>query len=113
ASLAPEAQEKIGIISPNRPEWLITDLAVQMTGAVLTPIYPTIAPTELSFVLRDAGVKKLFIAGPELYNRYAEVLNALPALEHVFTFDDVPGQRSWKALQSGRITPDEGVTGRI
>src|SRR5678815_2019914 len=61
AVLSPEAQEKIAIISPNRPEWIITDLAVQLTGAVLTPVSPTIAPSELSFVLRDAGVKKLFI----------------------------------------------------
>jgi len=39
-------------------EWIITDLAVQLCGAVLTPIYPTIAPAELVYVLRDAGVKK-------------------------------------------------------
>jgi long-chain acyl-CoA synthetase len=113
SELSPEAQEKIGIISQNRPEWIITDLAVQLTGAVLTPIYPTIAPTELSFVLRDAGVKKLFIAGQDLYNRYAEVLNAMPSLEHVFTFDDVPGQRCWTTLESDRKTPDESVVSRI
>ena len=113
AELTPEAQEKIAIISPNRPEWLITDLAVQLTGAVLTPIYPTIAPAELSFVLRDAGVKKLFIAGPELYSRYEEVLKALPTLEHIFTFDDVPGQHSWKTLSAERTSPDQGVVSRI
>jgi long-chain acyl-CoA synthetase len=80
---------------------------------VLTPIYPTIAPTELSFVLRDSGVRKLFIAGPELYNRYAEVLNALPSLEYIFTFDDIPGQRSWNTLASARTTPDESLLSRI
>ncbi len=113
AVLEPEQQEKIAIISPNRPEWLIIDLAVQLTGAVLTPIYPTIAPTELSFVLRDAGVKKVFIAGPELHRRYAEVLQAMPSLTHVFAFDDVPGQRSWKELRSERKAPDEQLTRRI
>src|SRR5436305_2949827 len=40
--LEPEQQEKIAIISLNRPEWMLTDIAVQLTGAVLTPVYPTI-----------------------------------------------------------------------
>jgi long-chain acyl-CoA synthetase len=111
--LTPDAQEKIAIISPNRPEWIITDLAVQLTGAVLTPIYPTIAPTELSFVLRDAGVKKLFISGPDLFRRYEEVLNSLTSIEYIFTFDDVPGQRSWTSLKSDKKSPDESVTTRI
>lgn len=39
--LEPESLEKIAIISTNRPEWLITDAGVQMTGAALTPIYPS------------------------------------------------------------------------
>ena len=35
-----EKQDKIALISYNRPEWLITDMAVQKLGAVLVPIYP-------------------------------------------------------------------------
>lgn len=91
--LTPDGQEKIAIISPNRPEWIITDLAVQMTGAALTPIYPTISPADLKFVLEEAGVKKLFIADGELQRRFAETLETVTTLEHVFSFEqaDVPG----------------------
>src|SRR5687767_13847307 len=45
----PEGRDKIAIISKNRPEWLITDMAVQKIAAVLTPIYPTINLNELLF----------------------------------------------------------------
>src|SRR5437868_4847485 len=41
-----EGTDKIAIISNNRPEWLITDMAVQQTGAVLVPLYPTTNPQE-------------------------------------------------------------------
>ncbi|MGN6478385.1 MAG: AMP-binding protein, partial [Flavipsychrobacter sp.] len=34
---SPEKLEKLALIAPNRPEWIITDVAVQLTGAVLTP----------------------------------------------------------------------------
>src|SRR4051812_38467053 len=54
--LEPDDQEKIAIISLNRPEWMIADIGVQLTGAVLTPVYPTISPDELAYVLSEAGV---------------------------------------------------------
>src|SRR5262245_38902538 len=46
-----EKRDKIAIISKNRPEWLMIDLAAQKIGAVLVPIYPTISVHELQFIL--------------------------------------------------------------
>src|SRR5687768_2694256 len=37
-----EGRDKIAILAKNRPEWVFLDLAVQKTGAVLVPIYPTV-----------------------------------------------------------------------
>ena len=37
-----EGRDKIAILSNNRPEWVMLDLAVQQIGALLIPIYPTI-----------------------------------------------------------------------
>jgi len=36
--MSPEGRDKIAILSKNRPEWVMLDLAVQQIGAVLTPI---------------------------------------------------------------------------
>src|SRR5688572_18628481 len=52
--MTPENRDKISVISRNRPEWLILDMAVQRIGAVLTPIYPTISVNELEFILNDS-----------------------------------------------------------
>ena len=38
--LTPEGRDKVAILSKNRPEWVIVDLAVQQIGAILTPVYP-------------------------------------------------------------------------
>lgn len=111
--LSPEGQEKIAIISPNRPEWIITDLAVQMTGAALTPIYPTIGPAELAFVLKESEVSKIFIADETIFRRFAEMLAALPQLQHIFTFDKIAVQRHWLALKDKNVSPDETVISRI
>lgn len=112
-NLSPEGQEKIAIISPNRPEWIITDLAVQLTGAVLTPIYPTIAPHELIFVLKDAGVKKLLIADHKLYDNFKEALKEIPDLVDIFSFDDIAGVRSWRSLHSDNKKVNPSVVAQI
>ncbi len=65
-NFTPEGSHKIAIISNNRPEWIFTDLAVQQTGAVLTPIYPTTNPQELEFILNDAQVKYIFVSDEAL-----------------------------------------------
>ena len=44
-TMSVDQQDKIAIISSNRAEWLITDMAVQKLGAVLVPIYPTTSNT--------------------------------------------------------------------
>ena len=61
-----ENQDKIAIISKNRPEWIITDLACQQTGAILCPIYPTTHINELEFIFNEAAIKYVFISGQEI-----------------------------------------------
>ncbi|XZF14251.1 AMP-dependent synthetase/ligase [Chitinophagaceae bacterium MMS25-I14] len=112
-TLEPEQQEKIAIISFNRPEWIVTDLAVQMTGAVLTPIYPTISPTELAFIFNEAGVKIVFVADTELYERFKDAFAEIPTLKHIFSFDQVQGVDNWHTLTDKNLQPDEQVIQRI
>jgi len=93
-----EGRDKIGLISAGRPEWLITDLAVQLTGAILVPLYPNTGPKELQEILFEAGVKYLFVGNKDLYDKVTAVLSELPDLKKVFTFDQVDGAVNWETL---------------
>jgi long-chain acyl-CoA synthetase len=95
----PELQEKIAIVSPNRPEWIITDLAVQQTGAILTPIYPTVSTLEFAYILNEAEVQILFIATQELYDRFQPAFKDVPSLKHIYTFDKIKGADQWDQLK--------------
>lgn len=99
SELIPEKQEKIAIVSQNRPEWVITDLAVQQTGAILTPIYPTVSPQDFAYILKEAEVKIIFFSGQELYERFQPAFSEIPDLQHVYTFDPVPGVAHWSELK--------------
>ena len=95
-----EGKDKIAIVSRNRPEWVLTDLACQQAGAVLTPIYPTISQHELVFVLKDAGARILFISDQEILDKVNAVRDQLPALKEVFSYDPLPGVRHWTEILS-------------
>ena len=98
--LDPELQEKIAMISPNRPEWVIADLGVQLTGAILTPIYPTINPNELAFIMNQAQIRILIVANKEMYDRFQPAFAEIPTLQHIISFEETEGATNWKDLPS-------------
>ncbi|MFI5125187.1 MAG: AMP-dependent synthetase/ligase, partial [Chitinophagales bacterium] len=93
-----ENQDKIGIISNNRAEWLTTDLAVQKLGAVLVPIYPTTNPLEIEFIFQDAAVKYVFVSNDDLYRKIAAILPKVPSIKNIYSFDQIPGADHWSAV---------------
>jgi long-chain acyl-CoA synthetase len=100
-----ENADKIGIISNNRPEWVITDLAVQQTGAILVPIYPTTNPNELEFILNDAKVKYMFVSSAELLEKVKSLQPKVPSLQNIYTFDDIEGAEPWTNVSTLSTEP--------
>jgi long-chain acyl-CoA synthetase len=96
--LTVEGQDKIAIVSNNRPEWLITDMAVQKLGAVLVPIYPTTSNHEIEFIFKDAAVKYVFVSGRELFEKIQLVRPNVPSIKNVYTFDKLEGVDHWSML---------------
>ncbi|MCO5948235.1 AMP-dependent synthetase/ligase [Mucilaginibacter flavidus] len=93
-----EGRDKIGLISNGRPEWIITDLAVQQTGAVLVPLYPNTNAKEIEQILIEAEVKVMFISNKELYEKVSSIRNNIPSLKAIYTFDQLDGCSNWSEL---------------
>lgn len=100
-----EGRDKVAILSKNRPEWVMLDLAVQQIGALLTPIYPTINVNELEFVLNDAQVKIVFVNDEDTFHKVISIKERVPSLQEIFTFEHVANGRHWKELISSS-TPE-------
>jgi long-chain acyl-CoA synthetase len=93
-----EGRDKIAVLSRNRPEWMLLDIAVQQVGAVLVPVYPTINVNELQFILNDAQVKMVFVNDQELYHKIQSIRPNTPTVKEVFTFEHVPNAKYWKDI---------------
>ena len=97
-NFTPEGSDKIAIISANRPEWLIADMATQQLGVIWVPVYPTTNPIELSFILKDASVQYMFASNQELYDKVMSIKGEVDCLKEVYTFDTIPGAKHWTSL---------------
>lgn len=80
--------DKVAIISTNRPEWTITQMAVTQIGAVLVPIYPTITADDYRYILNHCEAKILLLEGEVVMHKIQDVKSDLTSLEEIYTFVD-------------------------
>lgn len=80
--------DKIAIISTNRPEWNIIDMAIMQIGAITVPIYPTINETEYQYILSHCEAKLAIIEGEIVMRKILSIKENIPALELIYTFID-------------------------
>jgi long-chain acyl-CoA synthetase len=86
ASLGVRPGDRIALLSENRPDWSIADLAILSLGAINVPIYTTQALDQIEFILADSGAKAMFISTRRLY-KHAQPVLANRHLEHLIFFD--------------------------
>src|SRR5690606_35223587 len=93
-----ENQDKIGLISNSRPEWLITDFACQQAGAVLVPIYPNTNIDEIIYIFNEAGISFCFVNDKKTYLKLLSVKEQIPTLKQIFSFVDGPEVNYWRKI---------------
>jgi long-chain acyl-CoA synthetase len=99
-------QDKVALISRNRPEWLMLDMACQQIGVALCPIYPTTNINELEFIFNDASVKYVFVSGQDILDKVNLIRDRVPTLQNVYSFDALPEVEYWKKLTDD-VTDDD------
>lgn len=104
AALGIKPGDRIALISENRPEWSIADLAILSLGAINVPIYTTQAIDQIRYILADSGTKAIFVSTQKLYSHAAEALESLDLLEKVIFFDEhkipnIDGSTTLEALE--------------
>ena len=83
-----KAGDRIAIISENRPEWSLTDLAILSLRAVNVPIYTTQAVEQIRYILEDSGAKMLFVSGKKLLKHAEAAIQSVERIEKLVFFDD-------------------------
>ncbi len=100
AGLGIERGDRVALMSENRAEWSIVDLAILSLGAINVPIYTTQAPEQVRYILADSGARALFISNRKIYRHAAPGIELVETLDDVIFFEDdsAKGVRNARAL---------------
>jgi len=79
--------DRVMLLSDNRPEWHVVDLAVLALGAVDVPVYGTLTPEQVAYQGRDSGAVAAVADGPDQMTKLLEARAQCPALEHLVQMD--------------------------
>ncbi len=87
AALGIRPGDRIALLSENRPEWSIADLAILSLGAINVPIYTTQAVEQIGYILADSGARAIFISNRKLYRHARAALVDRKHVETLIFFD--------------------------
>lgn len=98
-SLGVAPGHRIAIVSGNRPEWALADLAGLAAGGQVVSVFPTLPDAEMAFILRHAACRLAFVESPQLAARLAGLQPQLPSLGPIVLLESDAGGGQFPTLQ--------------
>ena len=80
--------DRVGILSENRYEWAIVDLAIQLIGAINVSLYSTLPSSQCEYILKDSDTKIFFVSSGIQLKKAIEVFDNCPNLVQIIAFDE-------------------------
>lgn len=107
-SLGLKKGDKIGTITPNKPEWNFADIGIAQAGMIHVPIYPTIGTEEYTYILDHSDIMVVIVGNKTIYNKVSPIISRMKRKIEVFSFDPAEGVRSFSELiDEGKKHRDE------
>ena len=75
-----QAGDRIAVVSENRPEWIVADLAMLALGAVNVPMFPTLPAAQIEDIIRDAGAQLIIVSNAPQLAKARAVQAKVPGL---------------------------------
>ncbi|MDX2474624.1 MAG: long-chain fatty acid--CoA ligase [Candidatus Krumholzibacteria bacterium] len=86
-SLGVQPGDRVAILSENRIEWALADLAGQCAGGVIVPIYPTLLDETIEYILKDCEPVAIFVSNQDQAQKIHNIRERLPFLKDVISFE--------------------------
>jgi long-chain acyl-CoA synthetase len=80
-------EDKLVILSETRPEWVMTDIANLCAGGITVPIYPTLTPEQIKYIVEDSDARIVVYSDSEQGEKIAEIKPGFSKVTHYVTFE--------------------------
>ena len=101
--------DNVALVSSNRVEWNVMDIAIQQVGAIVVPLYPNISENDYRYILNDAGIKICVVSNSELATKITHVRADVPSFMHLYTFDKIEGFDHWHLIHAKSQETEESA----
>jgi long-chain acyl-CoA synthetase len=91
-ALGLESEQRVGIASGTRVEWILADLAVMCAGGATTTVYPSTMSSDVAYILADSECRIVFAENDAQVQKLREHRTELPHLAKVVVFDGTPSE---------------------
>ncbi len=78
---------RVGLLSETRPEWAFADLAILCAAGVTVPVYRTLPPAQIEYIMKDSGMEIIFVSGIAALQKILEIRDRVPQLRRVIVID--------------------------
>jgi long-chain acyl-CoA synthetase len=107
--------ERVGLVSENRPEWIIADLAIMAAGAITVPAYTTNTIDDHRHILANSGARMVIVSTNALAARVLPAADQVTSIEHIITIEPLtsgqvshPEIHAWDDVMAvGKSAPDD------
>jgi long-chain acyl-CoA synthetase len=103
--------DRVAILAENRPEWVVSDVAIQMLGAVSVPIFPSQTAKQIEFILHDAGSVAVVVSNMLQLTKVLKIRGEVRSLRHVIMMNEVAPPERGAGVRHFRDVMDEGYAG--
>ena len=80
--------DRVVLLSENRPDWVAADFAVLCAGGVTVPLYTSLVPEQIQYLINDSGARIIVCSNRDLWLKVEAVRGNLPRLEHAVMIDE-------------------------
>jgi len=77
------------LVSENRPEWFISDLAIMLSGGITVPAYTTYTEEDYNYLIEDCEPSLLIVSNNDMLKKLNNTINSKNFIKKIITLDDV------------------------
>ncbi|HAZ63871.1 MAG TPA: hypothetical protein DCZ72_09735 [Armatimonadetes bacterium] len=98
--------ERVVLVSENRDEWLVADLAIQTAGAISVPLYPSLPAAQVRPLIQRVSARLVIVEDAKQLAKIDAIRAELPLVETIVVIEDgdAPADRkdviAWAALRT-------------
>ena len=84
--------DRVIILSENRPEWMISDLAIMLAGGITVPAYTTYTERDYEYLIDDCNPSVIIVSDQVQYNKIKNIISTKPFIKKIISFDQIDSQ---------------------